>query len=223
MIEKKKLAIRLRKQAKSYNQITKTLGIPKSTLSGWLKDIDIPAKVQKQLLTNAQRAWAKSITDYNKKRAKLAREKWEERIEKAKKEIGQLTQREVKLIGSALYWAEGYKKGNWAVLFCNSDPEMVMIMMRFYREVCKVPEEKFKPNVQIHPNITEFKARKYWSQISNIPEEKFRKTLYQVPRSSQYKKPANILPYGTFRLTIFDVKLVNKTKGWIKGIAEQGK
>ncbi|MBI5123978.1 MAG: hypothetical protein HZA72_00990, partial [Candidatus Omnitrophica bacterium] len=63
------IAIKLRKQGKTYNEITTSLSIPKSTLSGWLKGLEISARIKNRLWTNAQKKWAQSITNYNKKRA----------------------------------------------------------------------------------------------------------------------------------------------------------
>ncbi|MBU4350934.1 hypothetical protein KKD19_06430 [Patescibacteria group bacterium] len=137
---------------------------------------------------------------------------------KSSKEINKISKKELKLIGTALYWAEGYKKTNWTLVFCNSDPDIIKIIMRFFRETCKVPEKKFKVKVQIHPNIPEMAAKKYWSKVAKLSISKFRKSLKQLPKSSKSKRKFNTLPYGTFRISISDVRLVNKIKGWIKGI-----
>lgn len=210
-------AIKLRKQGKSYNDINRLIGVPKSTLSYWLKDVKLSKKVENSIIKKARRKWAKNITEYNIKRAKIARKNRLKMQDSASKEISKLSKKDLKLIGTALYWAEGYKKTNWQVLFCNSDPEMVKIMIRFFREICKIDKNKFRPNVQIHLNISENTAKKYWSKIVNLPVNSFKTTLYQS-KASKGRRPKNSLPYGTFRLGINDVKLVNKIKGWITGL-----
>ena len=221
MRDDKQKAIQLRKLGKSYNEITKILGAPKSTLSTWLKEIKIPLKVKQKILYNAQKSWAKSITDYNKKRAILIKEKWQKFEGETSKEIRKISIKELKLIGTALYWAEGYKKTRWYVMFCNSDPDMVYLFMKFFREVCLVPEKKLKPQVQIHANISENVAKQYWSQISNLPIKQFRKTLKQISKGSKNIRAKNTLPYGVFRIYVYDVELVHKIKGWIKGLIIQ--
>ena len=60
----------------NYNQITRSLGIPKSTLSYWLKDVSLSKRVQKEILARSQKIWAKNITEYNKKRSKLIELEW---------------------------------------------------------------------------------------------------------------------------------------------------
>ena len=221
MHNNKEKAIQLRKLGKSYNEITKDLNVPKSTLSTWLKDIIIPAKIQEKILKNAQKVWAKNITVYNKKRAFLIRKKWQSFENKISRDIKKLSLEKLKIIGAALYWAEGHKKARWTAMFCNSDPDMIQLIMRFFREVCLVPEEKFKPQVQIHPNISEKATKKYWSKISHLPLNQFRKTLKQVTKSSKGVRPKNTLPYGVFRIHISNVELVHKIKGWTKGLIKQ--
>jgi len=66
-------------------------------------------------------------------------------------EINHISLRELKLIGIALYWAEGYKiPGCSGVEFTNSDPAMIKLMMRWFREICHVSENRFHIRIQIH-------------------------------------------------------------------------
>ncbi len=220
MRQDKPKAIQLRKQGKTYNEINRLLAIPKSTLSGWFNGLEISPVIKRRLWTSNQRKWAQSITNYNKKRASDIFNRNSEFQQKIAKEIGGLTKRELMLIGSALYWAEGNKKNRWCVRFCNSDPAIITLTMRFFREICRVNEEKFRANVQIHPNISEEKARIFWSKISNISLSQFRKTLVAVSRSSKSKRPFNTLPYGTMQINISDVNLANRIKGWILGLSK---
>ena len=210
----------MRKQGKTYNEINRLLGIPKSTLSGWFEGLKIPLIIKRQLLTNNQRKWAESITNYNKKRALDVLNRNNEIQQRISKEIGRLTKRELMLIGTALYWAEGDKKARWRCKFCNSDPGMIKIIMKFFRNVCKVPESKFRAYVQIYPNITEQKAKVFWSKISGIPLGQFDKTLTSISKSGKFKRSPNTLPYGTFSVRISNVNLTNRIKGWILGLSK---
>jgi hypothetical protein len=47
------------------------------------------------------------------------------------------------LAGCMLYWAEGSRERN-AVIFTNSDPEMVRLFVCFLRECFAVPDDKFR-------------------------------------------------------------------------------
>lgn len=211
-------AIRLRQQGKSYNVISQQLSIPKSTLSYWFRDNAKSTLIKNKNISRSKKIWAKNITLYNKSRSKETRRKWIKKQRESSSEIKNINQYELKLIGTALYWAEGFKKTKYTLTFCNSDPDMIKIIMKFFRRICKVDESKFKAQVQIHPNVSEIAAKRYWSKISSIQGKRFRKSITTISRSSKRKRDIHTLPYGTFRIHIHDVKLVHKIKGWIDGL-----
>ena len=221
MRKDKNLAINLRKKGKSYNEIVKILKIPKSTLSYWLRDIKMPPEIKAKFWDRTRKKWARNITEFNKKRAESAREKFEKSQKIASKDINNLTKKELLLVGAALYWAEGYKKSRWALQFSNSDPLMIKLMMKFFQKICRVPKAKIKANVQIHPNVTSEAAINYWSKISKIPKTQFTKCYSRLTPSSKQKRPFNTLPYGTLRIAIYDTQMTSKIKGWIQGISEK--
>ncbi len=211
-------AVLLRKQGKSYNEITRILGIPKSTLSLWLKNIRMPADIKKKFWNKTREKWATNITKFNKERAKIAEQKAQKIQDLTSENIKRVSKKELLLVGSALYWAEGYKKSRWTVVFSNSDPLMIKLIMKFFREICGIKEERFRAIVQIHPNTTSQKSINYWSKITKIPKKQFQKTYSRLTPSSKRKRAINILPYGTLRISISDVGTINKIKGWIKGL-----
>ncbi len=220
MRQDKQKAISLRKKGKSYNEINRILGVPKSTLSLWLKDVRMSPEIEKKFWSKTRKRWSKSITDFNKKRSKIAKDKTEKRQQTAMKDIGSLSERELLLVGSALYWAEGAKKDRWALQFTNSDPNMIKIMMKFLEVICGVSRLKVKATVQIHPNVTSAKAINYWSKTAGIPKDNFCKTYSRVSPSSKGKRPINTLPYGTLRMGVYSVEITDKVKGWIRGISQ---
>jgi len=131
-----------------------------------------------------------------------------------------LSTRELWLIGTALYWAEGGKTKRM-VRFSNGDPEMIQLMMRYFREVCEIPEEKFRGYIHIHDSLDHIAAEQYWSKISNIPITNFYKT-YRKPNPSS-KGLRQTLPYGVFDIYVADVTLFLKIQGWTKGLRKQNR
>ncbi len=123
----------------------------------------------------------------------------------------------LRAVGTALYWAEGFKRTRSVANFSNSDPAMVALMMRFFRGVCHVPERKFRGVVNIHPHLDAGRAKDFWSHVSGIPLSRFHKTQIAVSRASQGKK--DTLPLGTFRVVVADVRLKSRIDGWIEGLA----
>jgi len=114
MNEKGRRIIALRKKGKTYGEIIKTLKLPKSTVAWWLKNIKISKSLQRQILKRSKEKWIKNITNYNRIYSKIRSEEAarirEQFMEKASKEIKSLSKNDLKLVGAALYWAEGNTK-----------------------------------------------------------------------------------------------------------------
>ena len=122
------------------------------------------------------------------------------------------------IVGAALYWAEGYNASRNEIIFANTDPRMIKLMMLFFRKVCKVPEAKFRGKVCIHPHLNIKAAEKFWSGVSNIPLKQFNKPLLAVSRASKNKR--DTLPMGTFSILMGDVYTCSRIKGWIDGLSD---
>ena len=213
-------AISLRKKGKSYNEIAKLLNISKGTLSLWLRDIKMSAEVEKKFWDRTRKSRAASITKFNKQQGVLAKKRAKDAQLIASKDIKRLTKKDLLLVGTALYWAEGAKTKRWSVCFANSDPEMIKVIMRFFREICFVNENKFTARVHLHPNIEEGKTIAFWSRITKINKKKFSPSQTQISKSSKGKRRSNQLPYGTLHINVNDVNLVNKIKGWMVGLSK---
>ena len=101
-LKEKEMAIELRKQGHSYSEILKKVPVAKSTLSLWLRSVGL-AKQQKQRLTEKRLAALKRGWETCRRKRILIINKIREA---AKKEIKEITQRDLWLIGITLYWAE---------------------------------------------------------------------------------------------------------------------
>src|SRR5690606_3441724 len=122
-------------------------------------------------------------------------------INKSEKSVPKINTKTLWLIGTMLYWAEGGKTQRM-VRFSNGDPEMIKIMMGYFRQVCEVPESKFRGYIHIHPHLDYGKAEKYWSETSGIPLNQFFKTYRKSNKASQNKKDS--LPNGVFDIYVMD-------------------
>lgn len=222
----KNQAIKLRLQGRSYNEITNLLGVPKSTLAGWLGNVVLSDKAITRINTRVREGSARGLIKKNQLQTHLAQQRVKLIHETAKKQIGVLKQRELFLLGVGLYWAEGYKRpivrnGKprtfHRVSLTNSDPHLIKIFLRFLREICKVSEEKIKASVRIYQHHNEHQLLEFWSKITAIPIQQFGKFYYGVSKSSQGKRPYNILTYGTLQISVGSTALYHKIMGWIEG------
>jgi hypothetical protein len=95
---------------------------------------------------------------------------------------------------------------------------MIMLMMRFFREICKSDESKLRGCIHIHEHLDVTTAEKYWQQVTGISKDRFYKT-YNKPNKSS-KGTRNSLPYGVCDVYVHDSRLFWKIKGWIDGTYE---
>ena len=219
MREDKQEAIKMRIEGKSYSEISKTLNVPKSTLSYWLKDVRMTAEKTKALRERSSKAGFNALLKRNKSQKIEAKKRAEAIIKKSINEINQINLENLRLIGSALYAGEGGKSKN-RVDFTNSNPQIIKIIMRFFREVCGVNKNKFRIQLAIHDENRIEDAREYWSRITEIPTSQFMKVSLALSKYSK-KKRKNRLPYGTVQIRISDVELFHKIYGWIQGISKK--
>ena len=216
--KKRKFARRLRQSGWSVRAIAKQVKCSKSSISKWVRDIPLTAKQIERLKSNQDKGRAKAAQHPNS-----PKQKWERIrngiIEKAFQEIPpNFSNLDLKILGTALYWAEGYNAARNHFLFSNSNPEMIRVMMKFLKEVCQVPKEKIKGRINIHPHLNIKKAEKFWLRITKISKNNLNKPLLAVSKASKQKKDS--LPLGTFNIIICDVVLASRIKGWIKGLTK---
>lgn len=217
-------ATQLRLAGKSYGEIAKTLSVSKGSLSLWFKNLELTPAAKKLLKDKMKSAYQHGLFENNQRRTEAIKIENQKIRESSASEINPLSKYELLLIGAALYWAEGYNRQDKVpspcISFGNSNPDMVILFLRFLREVMQIPEEKLRPFVQIHNNIDSQSVIQFWSDVCNIPKERFR-TTRQTSRASKGKRPHNSLPYGTLKLNVNGRQNFFKIKGWIDGLIKR--
>ncbi|MBU3969061.1 hypothetical protein KJ991_02520 [Patescibacteria group bacterium] len=215
IIEKEK-ARALRKKGYSINQIVKETNLSKASVSVWVRDI-VLTKVQKKKLSERGRS-VESIEKRRINRLFNEQSKRQKIIDNAKKDYNFISPEELKLIGIILYLGEGAKTKRGTVAVANSDPSVIKIMARFFREICKVPENKLRGHIHTFTGADIVKTEKYWSQLTGIPRNQFYKTYAKPSIASLQKRKT--LPFGTFDLSVNDTTLFLTIMGWIEKIKE---
>lgn len=207
-------AVKLRKKGLSYNEITKKLGTPKSTLSYWLKTIPVPKK-HKERLYNAR---VKNITLGQQSQKERRKREVEKIIEEAKKEIEfPISNDTFKLFGAALYWAEGSKKG--PIRITNSDPHFILLIVKWFENIFKIKPNQLKAQLNIYEQQNDKIIKSFWSDLTKIPIEQFGKS-YIKPSNKGYKK--NNLYYGTIQIIVpKSTDLKYKIFGWIESTLQE--
>ena len=122
--ESKQKSIQLRKEGYSYNYIIKHVPVSKSTLSQWLQNISfIPNKYTVETIGKARiasGAYKHNIRVESLEKAEL----------QAKKDIGQLSKRDVMMLGLGIYIGEGGKTDGLTRII-NSDPKIIKFAIKW--------------------------------------------------------------------------------------------
>jgi len=222
-------AYKLREAGRSYNEITRLLKIPKSTLSGWFTDLELSEEATKRLKDRVHAASLRGLIARNKNQTTLAEVRSKEMHDGGKKLIKDISKRDLLIIGTALYWAEGYKRPvvingktrtSHRVSLTNSDPDLIYIFLQFLRETCKIPNEKITIWIRYFEHQDPAYLVDFWQKKCNIPYSNFKNTLQTVSISSQRKKSYNSLPFGVAQISVNSTNLYHKIMGLISGIAK---
>jgi hypothetical protein len=213
-------ATKLRDSGYSYNMIKEELGVSISTMSYWFSDRPFtPNDITKDRIKTGV--------------AKLGIARHNNRVEDtistiltAQKEIGKLSNRDLWLLGLGLYIGEGSKSIE-STRIVNSDPDVIQVSIRWFKEVCGLEDSNIILSLNIYPDIDEHEAISYWSNITGLPITNFRKTQIDT-RKNKTSRLRRKLPYGTLQIRIksngnpeHGVKLFRRIKGWTKGVLLQ--
>lgn len=220
-IQEFKNAIALRKQGSSYREILSHIPVSKSTLSLWLRRIGL-SKRQKQRLTQKKlEAGRRGAQAQRDKRLQITKEI----KEKAKAEISHINNRELWLMGTMLYWAEGTKEKNDAgavsVQFSNSDPFMIKLFLKWLFEICKVAKDAIRYEIYIHEN-NKYRldaVRKYWAAAIGIKANDFHAIYFKKHKIGSNRKNIGKIYFGLLKIRVRKSSSLNrKITGWIEGI-----
>ena len=216
------LKLKVRKLRKESGYTFKEIGanfpfLSKSTISEWTRDI-LLAKNHKERIAQKELRGRTELFHHNEERRRMASRTSDLIISKAKEEIAGLEKRDLLIAGTALYWAEGTKKSRYTLEVANSDPKLIALMMRFFREILHIPEQKFRCGLMLHPGLDIKRAESFWSSVTGIPLEQFNKTYIKAPKSSAGKMH-NTLYEGTVKVRIHDVHRKSQIKGYIESLA----
>ncbi len=219
-IQVKSEAIRLRKGGYSYTKITKSLGVVKSTLNTWLRDVPKPKEYQ--YITGEN--WLKKIRPLalvaNKRKKEEINQKMIDKITDEVSNINISSDLQKSILGM-LYWAEGSKTKTSVIIFANTDPKLVLLFITLLRRCYIVDEQKFRVRLHLHSYHKESSVMQFWSGLLNIPKSQFGKT-YRKKRSKEKTFRRNFggicfLKYNSTYLqreiTQFAVKLGDKIAG----------
>ena len=204
----------LRRQGLSIRAIAEAVGASKGSVSIWVRDIQL-TESQRQALEQNQHQWGgrnKGALSNRERHRKRRAEYQREGREQARKGS------RLHLMGCMLYWAEGAKTKRNSVYFANSDPNMLLLFMRFLREEYAVEDNAAKLQIHCHATDTSEidRIEQYWINLLGLPSSSLMKT--QTKKGSEYRR--NRLEYGVCGINVHSTALVQQIYGAIQEYGE---
>jgi hypothetical protein len=205
----------LRAQGLGYNRIAAQLGVSKSSVSLWVRDMPRPEPLnyeecRRRAAEGVRRYWAaeRPVREAQRQAARAA----------AAAQIGELNEREVLIAGAIAYWCEGtknkpYRRGD-QVLFMNSDPALVRFYLRFLA-VVGIEWNRLRCRVQIHESADAEVAQRFWLDVTGLEAAQFRRPALKRHNPKTVRKNTGDDYHGCLRIDVLrGADLYQKIEGW---------
>lgn len=156
----------MRIKGSTYDEIQDVLGVSKGSISLWVRDLPKPPphRTRNELAKHAaELRWElqRKSRDDQRQTAKVG----------AARAVGELSDRELFVLGVGLYWAEGTKDKPYdrreTVTLINSDPNVILIYLAWLR-LLGVDSSRLRYRVSIHESADVRGAERYWADLVGI-------------------------------------------------------
>ena len=209
----------LRAQGLKYTEIATRLGVSKSSISLWVRDLPTPPRLSYH--ENRKRA-ADGVREYWAAERKVREAHRAVERAAAAAEIGGLTDREILIAGAIAYWCEGAKtkpyRQNYCVVFTNSDPDLIQFFLRFLY-TAGVARSDLVFSVQIHESADADAAQRFWLTITGAAPEQFLKPILKRHNPKTTRKNVGENYHGCLRINVHRSSgLYRKIEGWAQAI-----
>ena len=205
----------LREQGLDYEEIVAELGVSKSSVSLWVRDMPRPPGLsyeerRKRSAEGVRKYWAaeRPIREAERQAISAA----------AAAQIGPLSDREIIIAGAIAYWCEGAKNKPYRrddrVIFMNSDPALIKFFLRFL-EAAGTEHDGLIYSVQIHETADADAAQRFWLEITRADPAQFRRPTLKRHNPKTSRKNTAGDYHGCLRIDVRrSSALYRKIEGW---------
>lgn len=220
LAEKQARARELRGSGASLNEIAAALGVSKSSVSVWVRGIPLSESHRQVLLERQASSWARRAAAIRARRER----KEAELAEASRAQIGELSARDLFLVGVALYWAEGSKSKPWnvsqSVTLINSDASVICVFMRWLK-LLGIGLDELTFRVAIHENADALAATEYWAGLVGVDSAQFRRPTLKRHKPGTRRRNTGEEYRGCLVVKVrCSTDLNRRIAGWWRGISE---
>lgn len=156
----------LRLDGRTMPEIAEELGVSKASVSLWTRDLPAPPPRERgsyayERIAAARRArWDAYLRDREDERQAVKAV--------AASDVGALSERELLLLGTVLYWAEGAKDKPYSrrerLVLINSDPDVIRLYLRWL-PLIGVESDQLSFSLSIHESADVRAATDFWQAV----------------------------------------------------------
>jgi hypothetical protein len=205
----------LRRQGLDYDEIVGQLGVAKSSVSLWVRDLPRPPRVAsdecaKRASERMRRYWSAERPVRAARRAAASAA--------AAENVGDLTGREILIAGAVAYRCEGARNKTHRrvdrVTFANSDPELISFFLLFL-DTAGIPRSDLAFQLQIHETADVAAAIRFWLGVTAARPDQFRKVSLKQGNPRTTRKNTGDDYHGCLRVDVMrSCELYRKIEGW---------
>lgn len=204
-----------REEGAAINEIAHRVGASKSSVSLWVRDIEL-TDGQRLALLERNPAYNRQLSGWTK----VAERRRAERI--AYQDDGRRRARGRDpgfVAGCMLYWAEGSKARN-QLQFSNADPVMARFFVDFLKRHFGLRGAEIRITCHLYADHLEkqIEIEQHWLDALGLPPESLRKSVVNVYSKYSKRKRVGNLPYGTCRVVVSRTWVIQTIYGAIQEI-----
>lgn len=207
----------LRATGLNYKEIAAALGVSKSSVSLWVRDMPRPERLNYEECRKRSAEGSRLYWETERP----AREAQREEVRTAAAgQIGTLSQREILIAGAIAYWCEGAKskphRRREYVAFINSDPGLIKFFLRFLAEAGVEPAQ-LRFRVHIHETADVAAAEEFWRGVTGAGSPQFHPTGLKRHNPRTVRKNVGTDYHGCLIIGVRQsADLYRRIEGWVR-------
>lgn len=177
--------LRIREEL-SYSQIRKRLGIPKSTLSYWLRGFPL---TEKRILELRRQGWKKGEAARERFRNTMERKQeleCREVYKKYQKRLSKISEDAFFVAGLMLYLGEGDKSHYAQISLSNTDPKIIKFFIKWMIDFLGIAKEDMRVQLHLYENMDIENEKRFWKNELGFSEIQFYKSEVRKLQKSSF-------------------------------------
>lgn len=204
----------------SYSAIVKKLGVPKSTLSYWLRDFPL---TKEEILELRRKNWKNNEAKIELFRATMRKKREvKDRIvyEKYLERFKRISDETFFTAGLVLYMAEGSKTDESIVSVVNTNPAIIRFFIKWLEKFLNITPDQLRVHLQLYENMDIGKEIAFWENETGFKHAQFYKPFIRKlsPSSFTYR---GSFRHGTCGIYLFGIDRHREIMMAIKAFLDQ--